>query len=150
MGRSNDQHAVWPFRVKRPTQVALHFSLHCDLHCALRIASELHCIALRFSSSFSSRPFSIMPKLPDLRFASYEDIKSGLNAAHFTSLDLVTAYLARIQEVNPTLKPILEINAYAALEASRLDQQRQKGESLGQTHLHGMPIVCQPCPRSYI
>lgn len=49
--------------------------------------------------------------LPDLLSASYDEIKAGLESFRFTSVDLTLAYLARIQEVNPTLRAVLELNA---------------------------------------
>ena len=52
-----------------------------------------------------------MTVLPDLLTASLEDIKAGLEGSQFTSVDLVTAYLARIEEINPILRPVLELNA---------------------------------------
>lgn len=52
-----------------------------------------------------------MTKLPDLLYASLEDINAGLAAKDFTSVDLTLAYIARLQEVNPELNAVLEINA---------------------------------------
>lgn len=56
-----------------------------------------------------------MTILPDLLTASLEDIKAGLEGSRFTSVDLVTAYLARIEEINPILRPVLELNAVGSL-----------------------------------
>ena len=80
-----------------------------------------------------------MHALPDLLYASVEELSAGLTSCHFTSLDLVTSYLARIQEVNPTLKTVIDVNCYAALDAKRLDDERKQGSVRGP--LHGIPIL---------
>ena len=77
--------------------------------------------------------------LPDLLYASVEQLSAGLNSSRFTSLDLVIAYLARIQEVNSTLNAVIEVSAYAALDANRLDDERKAGNLRGP--LHGLPIL---------
>ena len=80
-----------------------------------------------------------MHALPDLLYASVEELSAGLTSCQFTSLDLVTSYLARIQEVNPTLKTVIDVNCYAALDAKRLDDERKQGSVRGP--LHGLPIL---------
>ena len=48
--------------------------------------------------------------LPSLVDASLEDLASGLVNKQFASVDLVSAYIARINEVNSTLHVVTEIN----------------------------------------
>lgn len=48
--------------------------------------------------------------LPDLYSASIDDIRKGLESGAFTSVDLTAAYIARIEETNPLLHSVLEIN----------------------------------------
>ncbi|KZT28517.1 amidase signature enzyme, partial [Neolentinus lepideus HHB14362 ss-1] len=66
----------------------------------------------------------------------------GLNAGTFTSVDLVKAYFARIDEVNrlgPALRAIIETNPSALTEAAALDAERAL---LGpRSLLHGIPIL---------
>ncbi|KAB8078837.1 amidase signature enzyme [Aspergillus leporis] len=62
--------------------------------------------------------------------ASREQLQSDLIQNCFTSVDLVKAYIARINEVNSTLRPVLEINPDA------LDIAQDEVEM----RLHGIPV----------
>lgn len=76
------------------------------------------------------------PKLID---ATVEDLAAGLEKGHFTSVDLVKAYEARIAEVNSTLHAVTELNPDALAIAHQLDVERAKGNLRGP--LHGIPIL---------
>ncbi|TFK31318.1 amidase signature enzyme [Crucibulum laeve] len=80
--------------------------------------------------------------LPDLYEASIVELQHGLDARHFTSVDLVKAYFARIKEVNlngPSLRAVLEMNPSALAQAAALDLERKtKGK---RSILHGIPIL---------
>ncbi|EPT03273.1 hypothetical protein FOMPIDRAFT_1116650 [Fomitopsis schrenkii] len=83
-----------------------------------------------------------MGSLPDLYEAGIEEIQDGLKKKHFTSVDLVKAYLARIEEVNlqgPALRAILETNPNALKQAAELDKER--GATGPRGPLHGIPIL---------
>ncbi|CAE6420112.1 unnamed protein product [Rhizoctonia solani] len=81
-------------------------------------------------------------KYPDLYEASIEELQFGLERGDYTSVDLVKAYLARIDEVNykgANLCAVLEINPNALGQAAALDLERQsKGK---RSPLHGIPIL---------
>jgi amidase len=65
--------------------------------------------------------------LPDLYEASIAELQAGLNASAFTSVDLVKAYLMRIDEVNyerAALHAVIETNPSALFEAQVLDEER--------------------------
>ncbi|KDN42660.1 hypothetical protein RSAG8_06617, partial [Rhizoctonia solani AG-8 WAC10335] len=78
----------------------------------------------------------------DLYEASIAELQSGLENAHFTSVDLVRAYLARIDQVNhmgPKLHAVLETNKHALEQARALDEERKL---IGRrSPLHGIPIL---------
>ncbi|KAM7194062.1 amidase [Naviculisporaceae sp. PSN 640] len=76
---------------------------------------------------------------PSLIDASIADLAAGLESGLFTSVDLVNAYIARIEEVNPILKAVTEINPDAFSVAAELDAARASGTILGP--LHGIPIL---------
>ncbi|PCH37606.1 amidase signature enzyme [Wolfiporia cocos MD-104 SS10] len=80
--------------------------------------------------------------LPDLYEASVIELQDGLNAGYFTSVDLVKAYFARIEEVNlqgPQLRAVIETNPSALAQAAALDAERQaKGP---RSLLHGIPVL---------
>ncbi|SPO25618.1 related to Amidase family protein [Ustilago trichophora] len=81
-------------------------------------------------------------RYPDLLDASISELQAGLERRDFTSVELVQAYLARIDEVNihgPGLRAIIETSPVALEQAEKLDQERVAGKSRGA--LHGIPIV---------
>ncbi|KZT28516.1 amidase signature enzyme [Neolentinus lepideus HHB14362 ss-1] len=80
--------------------------------------------------------------LPDLYEASVAELGAGLNAGIFTSVDLVKAYFARIDEVNlhgPALRAVIEKNPSALAEAAALDAERTLLGPRGL--LHGVPVL---------
>jgi amidase len=100
------------------------------------------------ANSFEAR--SKAGPFPDLYEASVEDLQQGLDAGHFTSVDLVKvrpiirfiflsqilkrpkAYFARIDEVNlkgPALRAVLEMNPSALSQAADLDKERKIKEN---------------------
>jgi amidase len=100
-------------------------------------------------------------RFPDLYEASVLELQHGLDAGHFSSVDLVKvrhfwytlasifirnrsiqAYFARIDEVNlkgAALRAVLELNPSALDQAAALDKERKsKGK---RSALHGIPIL---------
>ncbi|KFZ00821.1 hypothetical protein V501_10434 [Pseudogymnoascus sp. VKM F-4519 (FW-2642)] len=63
----------------------------------------------------------------------------GLKQKHFTSVDLVKAYLRRIQEVQSQLHVVTEINPDAISIAVTLDAERAHGKL--RSALHGLPML---------
>ncbi|KAI0634576.1 amidase signature enzyme [Trametes polyzona] len=81
-------------------------------------------------------------KFPDLYEASISELQNGLEKGHFSSVDLVKAYFARIEEVNlqgPTLRAVIETNPNALKQAAELDLERRLFRARGP--LHGIPIL---------
>ncbi|KAG9094221.1 hypothetical protein FRC06_011029 [Ceratobasidium sp. 370] len=79
---------------------------------------------------------------PDLYEASILELQAGLEKKQFTSVDLVKAYLARIDEVNvkgPKLRAVIETNPSALEQAAALDDERKKSGK--RSPLHGIPIL---------
>jgi len=80
--------------------------------------------------------------LPDLYEATIAELQDGLAGGDFTSVDLVKAYFARIDEVNlkgPALRAVLETNPSALSQAAVLDKERKEFGPRGL--LHGIPIL---------
>ncbi|THU98504.1 amidase signature enzyme [Dendrothele bispora CBS 962.96] len=85
-------------------------------------------------------------ELPDLYEAGVKELQNGLDEGHFTSVDLVKAYIARIEEVNsngPQLRAVLEINQNAVKDAASLDEERKRQGK--RTLLHGIPVLIKVC-----
>ncbi|KAI9815941.1 MAG: hypothetical protein M1827_001933 [Pycnora praestabilis] len=85
------------------------------------------------SQTVNGKPF------PSLIDVTLEDLATGLESGQFTSVNLVQAYLARINEVNPMLNAVTEINPDALTIAAQLDAMRANGTVLGP--LHGIPML---------
>ncbi|KAJ7487269.1 amidase signature enzyme [Mycena galericulata] len=82
------------------------------------------------------------PALPDLYEASIRELQAGLDGGLFTSVDLIKAYFARIEEVNingPGLRAVLELNPSALKEAALLDAERKLSGK--RSEMHGIPIL---------
>ena len=84
-------------------------------------------------------PNQTKSKYPLLIDATTEELATGLEAGSITSVDLVTAYIDRILEVNSTLNVVQELNPDALRIAFELDLERQFGIVRGP--LHGIPIL---------
>ncbi|KAG9242148.1 amidase [Calycina marina] len=84
--------------------------------------------------STSSRP-NFLPLIE----ATIESLTISLEKKDFSSVDLVNAYLARIEEVNDVLNAVTEINPDALAIAAQLDAERANGTTRGT--LHGLPIL---------
>ncbi|OBT99500.1 hypothetical protein VE01_02821 [Pseudogymnoascus verrucosus] len=76
---------------------------------------------------------------PDLLDAGTDELMKGLKQKHFTSVDLVKAYLRRIQEVQSQLHVVTEINPDAISIAQTLDAERAHGKL--RSALHGLPML---------
>ncbi|EGE04499.1 amidase [Trichophyton equinum CBS 127.97] len=77
--------------------------------------------------------------IPRLIEATADQLQDGLTKGCFTSVDLVKTYVARIAEVNSTVRAVTEINPDALTIAKQMDNERKMGKLRGP--LHGLPIV---------
>ncbi|KAI5118128.1 hypothetical protein M0805_008035 [Coniferiporia weirii] len=105
---------------------------------ALALWAILQCVHPTISQKVSKRA----PKFPDLYEATVVELQEGLESGDFSSVDLIKAYFARIEEVNlqgPALRAVLELNPSALEQASALDIERKtKG---ARSLLHGIPVL---------
>ncbi|TVY62812.1 putative amidase [Lachnellula suecica] len=76
---------------------------------------------------------------PDLLDVGSEELVAGLESGAWTSVDLTKAYILRIQEVNPVLNAVTEINPDALAIASAMDAERANGTI--RSALHGIPML---------
>ncbi|KAF8188069.1 amidase signature enzyme [Pholiota molesta] len=97
---------------------------------------------LQIARAVSSQPVVAPVTFPDLYEASIRELQEGLDAGHFSSVDLVNAYFARIDEVNlkgPALRAVLELNPSALSQAAALDKERKLTGK--RSEMHGIPIL---------
>jgi amidase len=71
--------------------------------------------------------------------ATLAGLRAALEDGSLTSSALVEAYVARIEEVDPSLGAVLEVAPDALARAAALDGERAAGHVRGP--LHGMPIL---------
>ncbi|KLO18977.1 amidase signature enzyme [Schizopora paradoxa] len=105
------------------------------------LASAVAGITLLVTSSLATAA-SAEITFPDLYEASIAELQDGLEKGHFSSVDLVKAYFARIEEVNlqgPALRAVIETNPSALQQAAELDAERKLHGPRGP--LHGIPII---------
>ncbi|WP_020618276.1 amidase family protein [Paenibacillus daejeonensis] len=84
---------------------------------------------------YDDAPFELME-------ATVTEIQSAMNAGKVTAVELVTAYLARIEaydQQGPELKSIITVNPKALEEAAALDEERTAQGPRGP--LHGIPVI---------
>jgi amidase len=71
--------------------------------------------------------------------ATIADLQAAMTSGKLTSRALTEAYLARIREVDPKLKSVLEVNPDALAIADALDAERKTKGPRGP--LHGVPVL---------
>ncbi|CAI0452281.1 unnamed protein product [Linum tenue] len=72
--------------------------------------------------------------------ATIDQIQAAFAGNQLTSKDLVSFYLDRIAELNPSLRSVLEVNPDALDQAAKADLERSENQGrLG--GLHGIPIL---------
>jgi len=86
---------------------------------------------------------SVKPKRSDVAYeATITELQSAMTAGRLRSVDLVDAYLARIEaydHAGPELNAIIRLNPNARADAAALDAERKAGKIRGP--LHGIPII---------
>ncbi|KAJ3933353.1 MAG: amidase signature enzyme [Lentinula lateritia] len=111
--------------------------------CLLRTLSVQCLITVKENAGLSRRDIdAVNAPLPDLYEASILELQKGLDAGQFTSVDLIKAYFARIEEVNlqgPVLRAVIEMNPSALAQAAVLDAER--AVSGKRSLLHGIPVI---------
>lgn len=71
--------------------------------------------------------------------ATVADLQAKMQSGALTSRQLVQAYLARIEEVDPQLRSVLEVNPDALAQADALDAERRAKGPRGP--MHGIPVL---------
>src|SRR5438876_6706042 len=99
------------------------------------------------AGSIIARPVSTQPATPrhalksdfDLAEATITQLQDAMRSGARTSHSICAAYLARIAELDPRLRAVLETNPDALAVADRLDAERKAGHVRGP--LHGIPVL---------
>ncbi|HBJ89164.1 MAG TPA: glutamyl-tRNA amidotransferase, partial [Gammaproteobacteria bacterium] len=98
--------------------------------------------ALLFTLAHSIAVSSFAQPAYDVVEASINEIQSALERGQVTSVEIVDAYLQRIEAYDkqgPALNSIMRVNPQARQQAAALDAERSAGRVRGP--LHGVPIL---------
>jgi amidase len=88
----------------------------------------------------ASKPLSNIPDdSASWLAASIPQLQALMSSGALSSRDLTSAYLARIDSLNPLLHAVIETNPQANSIAVRLDNERRAGRVRGP--LHGIPVI---------
>lgn len=99
-------------------------------------ASVAAFLGLRAARSWASAN----PATEDLLFSSAVSISKAIRSGQVSSLDMVKACIARIEEVNPRINAVVTLAADQALhEAKKADAELARGHCRGL--LHGVPMT---------
>jgi amidase len=96
---------------------------------------------LRQSTQYCSKSLTNVDPVetPPLLNATLGELIEGLQSGTFTSVDLVKAYLHRIDEVDHEFHSVIETNPQALYIAHALDDERARHGPRGP--LHGIPLL---------
>ena len=75
----------------------------------------------------------------DLLEISVPELQAKLKSGAVTSRVLTEKYIARIKEIDPKIKSVVEINPDALAIADRMDKERKRGKV--RSALHGLPVL---------
>ncbi|KAJ3688831.1 hypothetical protein LUZ61_017995 [Rhynchospora tenuis] len=103
----------------------------------------------RFSFSFTlvtllslSLPFPLYAQDSSFEFteATVDSIQAAFKSGSLTSVQLVQHYLSMIQNLNPLLRAVIEVNPDAMTQAAKADLERRR-YPYNRNRLHGIPIL---------
>src|SRR5258708_31187321 len=78
--------------------------------------------------------------MSDMIYSSVVQLAKAIKAKEISSVEVVGAYLKRIEDVNPKLNAVVQLRGDEALDEARLaDEALERGESNGL--LHGIPMT---------
>ncbi len=75
----------------------------------------------------------------DLNETTVDELQEKMKSGELTSVDICEKYLERIEQIDPVLKSVIEVNPDALAIAKKLDEERNDGKIRGP--LHGIPIL---------
>lgn len=71
--------------------------------------------------------------------ASATQLQQAIHSRELSAQEVVAAFLARIESINPQLNAVTAVADDALEQARRADERQARGEDLG--HLHGLPFT---------
>lgn len=95
--------------------------------------------AVNLIKNVNARETNFVEPHTELLEISVSELQAKMKSGEFSAVKLVEMYSARIKEVDPKIKSVLEINPDAMAIAEKLDQERKKGKI--RSGLHGIPVL---------
>ncbi|XP_078174329.1 putative amidase At4g34880 [Carex rostrata] len=99
----------------------------------------LHRFSFAFTVVIFLLPFSTHSF--DFTEATVDSIREAFANRSLTSVQLVQHYLSIIQNLNPLLRAVIEVNPDAFTQAARADLDRERNSTLNNNRLHGIPVL---------
>lgn len=99
-------------------------------------------VALLTGCGASSSPPTSVKNVQDnhlLLYGSINQLQQAMRTGDLTAVELTQFYLQRIEQLNPELAAVIEVNPEALALAANRDDHLAKGKQLGL--LHGIPIL---------
>ena len=93
---------------------------------------------LRQSASASHGDFDFVEK-------SISELGAAMASGQLTSRELTLGYIRRVQQLNPLIHSVIELNPNAIAIATQLDAERRRGSVRGP--LHGIPLLVRTTSR---
>src|SRR5688572_25458453 len=107
-----------------------------------RTAVTIPALVLALCFALTSGAAPLRAQTFEVHEADLTELAEALAAGRTTSVELVDAYLARIQaydRAGPSLNAVMRINPGAHADAEARDRERREGGARGA--LHGVPVV---------
>ncbi len=95
--------------------------------------------ALSLGKTIKAEPALISDIHPELNEITIAELGSKMASGELTAVKLVEMYTARIKELDPKIRSVLEINPDAMEIAAKLDKDRKKGRL--RSPMYGIPIL---------
>jgi len=95
--------------------------------------------ALSLGKSVKAGPAAFNDVHPELNEITIAELQAKMKSGELTAVKLVEMYTARINELDPKIHSVLEINPDAMAIAAQMDKERKRGKM--RSPLHGIPVL---------
>ena len=95
--------------------------------------------ALSLGKSIMARSTSFQDVHPELNEVTIAELQAKMRSGELSAVKLVEMYTARIKEIDPKIRSVLEINPDAGGIAARMDKERKRGKV--RSAMHGIPVL---------
>jgi len=95
--------------------------------------------ALTMGKRIKAEPVLLTDVHPELNEITIAELGAKMRSGELTAVKLVEMYTARITEIDPKIRSVLEINPDAMEIAAKMDKERKRGRI--RSEMHGIPVL---------